>query len=104
MGIQVSCRIIIPCKVLRAVLRYRSHVAVFIICVIGIISIAICYTFEIPVVVCAISICAKHLRTDLRLRNIAEVIIDKRVIETVMGYRIQEILVVGIVVLYSLTV
>lgn len=35
MGIQVACRIIIPCKALCAVLRYRSRVAIFVMCIIG---------------------------------------------------------------------
>ena len=104
MGIQVSCRIIIPCKALRAVLRYRSRVAIFVMCIIGIVSITVCYSLELSAVIRSIGVCAEHLRADLRLCNIAEVVIDKRVIETVMGYRIQAILVVGIVVLYSLTV
>ena len=104
MGIHVARRIIVPCKVLRAVLRYRSHVAVFVICVINIISVTVCYSLELSAVIRSIGVCAEYLRADFRLCNIAEVVIDKRVIETVMGYRIQAILVVGIVVLYSLTV
>ena len=77
MGIQVACRIIIPCKVLRAVLRYRSHVAVFVICVINIISVTVCYSLELSAVIRSIGVCAEYLRADFRLCNIAEVVIDK---------------------------
>lgn len=104
MGIQVACRIIIPCKALCAVLRYRSRVAIFVMCIIGIVSITVCYSLELSAVIRSIGVCAEYLRADFRLCNITEVVIDQQVTKPVMGYGIQAILVVGIVVLYSLTV
>ena len=74
-------------------------------CIIGIVSITVCYSLELSAVIRSIGVCAEYLRADFRLCNITEVVIDQQVTKPVMGYGIQAILVVGIVVvLYSLTV